>query len=154
MMQHYGIAKDVLILFQDSLILVDFMVVDMDPRQQTSIILGKSFLKSVRAIIDKMRWIINMKVDKVHEKLIYHHKNLACYCQIRVHRFVGSRRIRYVEVLLEHMKSCPQSRNRRPRNAMTPDKKSSTAENFSTKFSQCIKNVTPTATSSPVAPVT
>jgi hypothetical protein len=33
MMQPYGIAKDVLIEFQDSLTLVDFMVVDMDPRQ-------------------------------------------------------------------------------------------------------------------------
>jgi hypothetical protein len=29
----YGIAKDVLIEFQDSSTLVDFMVVDMDPHQ-------------------------------------------------------------------------------------------------------------------------
>jgi hypothetical protein len=41
------------------------MVVDMDPRQQTSIILGKPFLMSVRASIDKMRGTINMKVDGV-----------------------------------------------------------------------------------------
>jgi hypothetical protein len=33
MMQPYEIAKDVLIEFQESLTLVDFMVVDMDPRQ-------------------------------------------------------------------------------------------------------------------------
>jgi hypothetical protein len=32
MMQPYGIAKDVLIEFQDSSTLVDFMVMDMDPR--------------------------------------------------------------------------------------------------------------------------
>jgi hypothetical protein len=82
MMQPYGIAKDVLIEFQDSLTLVDFMVMDMDPRQQTSIILGKTFLKSVRATIDKTRGIINMKVDGVYEKFIYHPKNLACCCQI------------------------------------------------------------------------
>jgi hypothetical protein len=31
MMQPYGIAKDVLIEFQNSVTLVDFMVVDMDP---------------------------------------------------------------------------------------------------------------------------
>jgi hypothetical protein len=31
MMQPYGIAKDVLIELQDSLTLVDFMVMDMDP---------------------------------------------------------------------------------------------------------------------------
>jgi hypothetical protein len=50
--------------------LVDFMVMDMDPRQQTSIILGKPFLKSVKATFDKTRGIINMKVDGVHEKFI------------------------------------------------------------------------------------
>jgi hypothetical protein len=48
------------------------MVMDMDPHQQTSIILGKPFLKSLRATIDKMRGTINMKVDGVHEKFIYH----------------------------------------------------------------------------------
>jgi hypothetical protein len=89
--------------------LVDFMVVDMDPRQQTSIILGKPLLKSVRATIDKMRGIINMKVDRVHEKFIYQPKNLACYCQIRVHQFMGSRKVRCVEVLPEHIRSHPQS---------------------------------------------
>jgi hypothetical protein len=61
--QPYGIAKNVLTKFQDSLTLVDFMVTDMDPHQQTSIILGKPFLKSVRAIIGKTRGMINMKVD-------------------------------------------------------------------------------------------
>jgi hypothetical protein len=81
MMQPYGIAKDVL-GFQDSLTLVDFMVMDMDPHQQTSIILGKPFLKSVRATIDEMRGIINMKIDGVHEKFNYHPKNLACCCKI------------------------------------------------------------------------
>jgi hypothetical protein len=40
------------------------------------------------------------------------------------------------------------------RNAMTPDKKPSAAENFSMKFFRRIKNATPTATSSPVASVT
>jgi hypothetical protein len=76
---------DVLIEFQDSLTLIDFMVMDMDPRHKTSIILGKPFLRSVRASIDMTRGIINMKVDKVHEKFIYHPKNLPCCYQIRVH---------------------------------------------------------------------
>jgi hypothetical protein len=82
MMQPYRIANDVLIEFQHFSTLVDFMVVDMDPHQQTSIILGKPFLKSVRVTIDKTRVIINMKVDEVHEKFIYHAKNLAWCCQI------------------------------------------------------------------------
>jgi hypothetical protein len=63
MVQPYGIAENVMIELQDSSTLIDFMVLDMDPRQQTSIILGKPFLKSVRATIDKMRGTINMKVD-------------------------------------------------------------------------------------------
>jgi hypothetical protein len=79
-MQPYGIANDVLIEFQDSSTLVDFMVMDMDPHQQTSIILGKAFQKLARATIDKQRGIINMKIDRVHEKFIYHPKNLACCC--------------------------------------------------------------------------
>jgi hypothetical protein len=37
---------------------------------------------------------------------------------------------------------------------MTPDKKPNAAENFSAKFSRRVKNVTPAATSSPIAPVT
>jgi hypothetical protein len=82
MMQPYRIAKDIFIEFQDSSTLVDFIVMDMDPRQQTSIILGKPFLKSVRANIDKTRGIINMKVDRVHEKFIYHPKKPMCCCQI------------------------------------------------------------------------
>jgi predicted DNA-binding ribbon-helix-helix protein len=106
--QPYGITENVLIEFQDSSTLVDSMVMDMDPHQQTSIILGKSFLKSVRAIIDKTRGTINMKVDGVHEKFMYYPKNLACYCQIRVHRYLGSRKVRCVEVTPEHMRSRPQ----------------------------------------------
>jgi hypothetical protein len=39
------------------------------------------------------------------------------------------------------------------RTAMRPDKKPSTTVNFFTKFSQCVKNATPIATRSPVAPV-
>jgi hypothetical protein len=108
-MQPYGIAKDVLIDFHDSSTLVDFMVVDMDLCLQTSIILGKPFLKPVKANIDKKRGIINMKVDRVHEKFIYHHRNLACCYQIQVHRYVGSRRVRCMEVLPERMRSRPQS---------------------------------------------
>jgi hypothetical protein len=51
-------------------------------------------------------------------------------------------------------KKCNQvmARIRPERNAMPPDKKPSAAENFSTKFSQCVKNATPVVTRSPVTP--
>jgi hypothetical protein len=80
LLQPNRIAKDVLIEFHDSSTLVDFMVMDMDPHQQTSIILANPFLKSVRMTIDKKRGIINMKVNMVHEKFIYHPMNLMCCC--------------------------------------------------------------------------
>jgi hypothetical protein len=130
------------------------MVMDTDPHQQTSIILGKPFLKSVRVTIDKTRGIINMQVDGVNKKFIYHPKNLTCCCQIRVHWFVGSRRVRCIEVLPELKRSHPQSWNIRPQIAMIPDKKPSAAEKFSAKFSRRVKNAMPVVTSSPVAPVT
>jgi hypothetical protein len=82
MIQPYEIAKDVLIEFQHSSTMVDLMVMDMDPCQQTSIILREPFLKSVGATIDKTSGISNMKVDGVHEKIIYHPKNPMCYYQI------------------------------------------------------------------------
>jgi hypothetical protein len=40
------------------------------------------------------------------------------------------------------------------RDAMTPDKNPSAAENFSMKFTRHVNNVMPAATSSPVAPAT
>jgi hypothetical protein len=113
------------------------MVVDTDPHQQTSIILGNLFMMSVRVTIDKMRGTINMKVDGVHEKFIYHPKNLTCCCQIRVHRYPGLRKVRCVEVILEHMRNRPQPQNKGPKkDAMTPDKEPSAAENFSAKSTQ------------------
>jgi hypothetical protein len=105
-MQPYGIAKDVLIEFEDSSTLVDFLVMDMDPCPQTSSILGKPFPKSVRVTIDKKRGIINMKVDRVIEKFIYHTKNLVCCYYIQVHRFMGSRRVTCIRgVARAHEKS-------------------------------------------------
>jgi hypothetical protein len=153
--QPCGIAENVLIEFQDSSTLVDFMVMGMDPRQQASIILGKPFQKSARATIDKMRGTINMKVDGVHEIFIYHPKNIAYCCQIRVHRYLGLRKVRCMEAIPEHMRSCPLPRNNGPKkDAMTPDKELSAAENFSVKSTRCIKDATLAVTSSPVAPTT
>jgi hypothetical protein len=152
MVQPYGIAENALIEFKDSSTLVDIMVVDMDPHQQTSIILGKPFLNSVRAIIDKTRGMINMKVDEAHEKFIYHPNNLSCCYQIRVHRYPGSRKVRCVKIILEHMRSHPQLQSKGPeKDAMTPDKEPSAAENFSVQSTRCVKDATSAATSSPVA---
>jgi hypothetical protein len=55
--------KDVLIEMHGSSTLVDFLVMDMDPHQQTSIIFGVPLLKSVRAAINEKKGIINIKVE-------------------------------------------------------------------------------------------
>jgi hypothetical protein len=80
--QPYGLAKDVLIEIRGSSTLVDFLVVDMDPRQQTSIILGAPFLKYVKTSINERKGIINMKVEGKHEKFTFHPKNPAYFYQV------------------------------------------------------------------------
>jgi hypothetical protein len=53
---------------------VDFIVIDMDPRQKTSIIQGKPFLKSINTSINKKCGIIKIKVDERHERIIFRPK--------------------------------------------------------------------------------
>jgi hypothetical protein len=77
--QPYGMVNNVLIEILGSSTLVDFLVVDMDPHQQTSIIFEAPFL---RADINEKRGIINMKVKGKHEMFTFHLKNPACFYQI------------------------------------------------------------------------
>jgi hypothetical protein len=69
--QPFGMVKDVLIEVRDSSILVDFIIIDMDPRQKTSMILGKPFLKLGNASINKKREIIKIKVNRQHKRFIF-----------------------------------------------------------------------------------
>jgi hypothetical protein len=62
MVHPYGMVKDVLIEVRDSSILVDFIIIDKDPRQKTLFLLGKPFLKSVNASINMKHEIIKIKV--------------------------------------------------------------------------------------------
>jgi hypothetical protein len=86
--QPYGMVKDVLIEVQDSSILVDFIIINMEPRQKTSIILGKPFLKSLNASINKKCGITMIKVDRRHERFIFQPKDRT-YDQFRT-RHVGA----------------------------------------------------------------
>jgi hypothetical protein len=81
--------------------------VDMDPCQQTSIILGAPFLRFVKAAINERKGIINMRVKGKHEKFTFQPKNLSYLYQVRVHHQWGSSKVEYVEVLPhepEHLK--------------------------------------------------
>jgi hypothetical protein len=83
--QPYVLANDVLMEIWGSLTLVDFLVVDMDPHQQTSIILGAPFLESVKAKINEKKGIINIRVEGKHERFTFSPKHLAHLYQVQVH---------------------------------------------------------------------
>jgi hypothetical protein len=94
-----------------------------------SVIRYCSFFSTAGAMIDVAAGIIKLNISGKEEKFTFKPK--------------GTEQCNQVMVAI-----------RQERNAMTPDKKLNVAENFSTKLSPCIKNVTPATTSSPVAPVT
>jgi hypothetical protein len=127
--QPYGLSKDVLIGVRGSSTLVDFLVMDMDPRQQISIIVGAPFLRSVKDDINERKRSINMRVKGKHEKFTFHPKNLTYLYQVQVYHQRGSNKVEYVEVLpyeLEHLKRNDNSQNKGPRSAKTPGKNSLT----------------------------
>jgi hypothetical protein len=106
---------------------VDFVVLEMDVYHQIPLILGRPFLSTTRATIDVAARIIKLNIYRKEETFTFKPK--------------GTKKCNKVMVTI-----------RPERNAMTPDKKSSAAENFSTKFSRGIKNSTLVATRSVVAP--
>jgi hypothetical protein len=124
-----GIAKDIPVRIRNSFIHVDFVVLEMDVCRQIPLILGRPLLNTVGATIDVAVGIIKLNINGKEETFTFKPKGTEQCNQVMV------------TIRLE-------------RNAMTPDKKPSAAKNFSTKFSRCIKNATPTAISSSVALVT
>jgi hypothetical protein len=124
-----GIVENILVRIRNSFIPVDFMVLEMDVCHQMPLILGTPFLSIVGATTDVAAGIINLKIRRKEETFTFKHK--------------GGKKCNQVMVTI-----------RLERNAMMLDKKPSIAENFSMKYSRCVKNATPTATSSPVTPVT
>jgi hypothetical protein len=107
---------------------VDFVVLEMDVCCQILLILGRPFLSTTRAMIDVAARIIKLNISRKEETSTLKPK--------------GTKKCNQVMATI-----------RPERNAMTPDKKPSAAESFSTKFSQRVNNATPVVTRSPVAPV-
>jgi hypothetical protein len=124
-----GIAEDIPVRIKNSFIPVDFMVLEMDVCHQIPLILGRPFLSTARATIDVVAGIIKLNINGKEETFTFKPN--------------GAERCNQIMVTIR-MERC----------AMTPDKKPSTAEYFSTKFSRHVKNVTPATTSSSVAPAT
>jgi hypothetical protein len=106
---------------------VDFVVLKMDLYRQIPLIFGRPFLSTTGAMIEVAARIIKLNISRKEETSTFKPK--------------GTEKCNQVMVMIRH-----------ERNAMTPDKKPSATGNFSTKFSRCIKNVTPVVTRPPVAP--
>jgi hypothetical protein len=124
-----GIAEDISVRIRNSFAPVDFMVLEMDVYRQTLLILGRPFLSTARATIDVAIGIIKLNISGKEETFTFKPKSTEQCNQVMV-------------------------TNRPERNAMTPNKKPITAENFSPNFSRRVKNATSAVTSSPVASVT
>jgi hypothetical protein len=123
-----GIAEDILVRIRNSFVRVDFMVHEMDIYRQIPLILGRPFLSTTGAMIDIAARIIKLNISKKEETSTFKPK--------------GTKKCNQVMVMIRPV-----------RNAMTPDKKPSIAENFSTKFSRRVKNATSVAIRSPVTPM-
>jgi hypothetical protein len=123
-----GIAEDILVRIRNYFMHVDFVILKMDVCRQIPLILGRPFMNTTRATIDVTARIIKLNISRKEEMSTFKPK--------------GIKKCKKVMVM-----------TRPERNATTPNKKPSTAENFSTKFSQRVKNATPIVTRSPVAPV-
>jgi hypothetical protein len=124
-----GIVEDILVRIRNSFVRVDFVVLKMDVCHQTPLILGRPFLSTAGATIDVAAGIIKLNISGKEETFTFKPK--------------GTEQCNQVMVMI-----------RPARDAMTPDKKLSTVEDSSTKFSRHVKNATSATTSSPVTPVT
>jgi hypothetical protein len=124
-----GIVEDIPVRIRNYFTHVDFVVLEMDVCCQIQLILRRPFLSTAGAMIDVAAGIININISRKEETFTFKSK--------------GAERCNQVMVMI-----------RLERNAMTSNKKLSTAENFSMKSSQCVKNATPSVTTSPVAPIT
>jgi hypothetical protein len=122
-----GIVEDIPVRIKNSFVPVDFVVLKMGVCRQIPLILGRPFLSTTEAVMDVAARIIKLNITRKEETSTFKPK--------------GTKKCNQVMVTI-----------RLKRNAMTPDKKASAAENFSTKFSQHVKNTTLVATRSPVAP--
>jgi hypothetical protein len=105
-----GIAEDVPVRIRNSFIPVDFMVLEMDVCCQTPLIIGRPFLSTAGGTIDVAAGMIKLNISGKEETFTFKPK--------------GTKQCNQVMVMI-----------RSEQNAMTPDKKSSVAENFLPKFS-------------------
>jgi hypothetical protein len=100
-----GIAKDIPVRIRNSFVPMDFVVLEIDVCRRIPLILGRSFLSTTGATIVVAARIIKLNISRKEETSTFKPK--------------GTKKCNQVMVTI-----------RLERNAMTPDKKPSAAENF------------------------
>jgi hypothetical protein len=105
-----GIVEDIPVRIRNSFMSMDFVLLDMDVYHQIPLILMRPFLSTTGATIDVAARIIKFNISGKEETSTFKPKGTEKSNQVRV-------------------------TIRPERNAMTPDKKPSVAENFSMIFS-------------------
>jgi hypothetical protein len=118
-----GIAEDISVKLRSSFILVDFVVLEMEVCNQTPLILWRPFPSTAGAMIDVAAGIIKVNINGMEETFTFKMKGTEQCHQVRF-------------------------TNGLERDAMTPDKKASAAENFSMKSTRYVNNATLAVTSS------
>jgi hypothetical protein len=122
-----GITKDIPTRIWNSFVPMDFVVLIMDACHQILLILGRPFLRTTGAMIDVTTRIIKLNISRKEEASTF--------------KPMGTKKCNQVMVTI-----------RLERIVVTPEKKPSVVENFSTKFSRRIKNATPVAIRTPITP--
>jgi hypothetical protein len=122
-----GITKDIPVRIRNSFAPMDFVVLEIDVCHRIRLIIGRPFLSTTGATIVVAARIIKLNISSKEETSTFKPK--------------GTKKCNQVMVTI-----------RLERNAMTPDKKPSVAENFSMKFSRCVRIATPIVTRSLVTP--
>jgi hypothetical protein len=116
-------AKDIPVRIRNSFVHVDFVVLEMDVYHQIPLILGRPFLSTTGDTNVVAARIIKLNFSRKEETFTFKPK--------------GTKKCNQVMVMIKPEK-----------NTTTPDTKPNIAENFSTKFSRCVKNATLDATRS------
>jgi hypothetical protein len=117
-----GIEEDVLVKIRDFFIPVDFVVLDMDTRKETPLILGHPFLSTAGANIDVGTGSIRFHINRKKEKFEFQLRTEQC-SMVRIKYGPNPQNIQVVEVeppktdsLVKFMQNFLEKETTMPRN--------------------------------------
>jgi len=144
--QPYGMVKDVLIEIPGSSAVVDFVVIDLDTCQQTTIILERPFLELAHAIINEKKGIVQLVVEGQHKKFTFQPEDPTSFYQVRILYQKSSDKTKHVEVLpyephWENQRGRPHGKG--PKGKPIPKKKPDITQDSIWKSKRHVKPIAP-----------